>query len=71
MEALMNPVNSLGERNVFCPHYRTCLDFASKRRWESWDCDSCDYKSIKEPLKDLQLCIDDGNSFYSVGNLKI
>ena len=69
MEKLMNPVHSLGEKNIYCPHYRTCLDYAVKNSWDSWGCDSCDNKSIKEPLKDVQFWIDDGIPFYSLGKL--
>jgi hypothetical protein len=67
MELLVNPVHRLGEKNVFCPHYRGCLDYAVKSSWESWNCNGCDYKSIKEPLNNLRFPVDDGTPFYSMG----
>jgi len=30
------PVHAKGYRNVFCPHYRSCLDHASEKYWNYW-----------------------------------
>jgi hypothetical protein len=40
---------------------------AVKNIWDVWRCDSCDYKTIKEPLKNIKFWIDDGTPFYSLG----
>ena len=63
----INPIHSSGKKNIFCPHYRTCLNHAVKNTWDSWECDNCVYKSIKEPLKDIQILIHDDSPYYSVG----
>jgi len=39
-----NPVQRRGNRNVFCPLYRECLDDAIKGSWQDWDCDDCPHK---------------------------
>jgi len=39
-----NPVRRQGNRNVFCPLYRECLDDAIKGSWQDWDCDDCPHK---------------------------
>ena len=67
MGTLMNPVHKLGEKNIYCPHYRTCLDHAVKNSWDSWICDNCDYKSIKAPLTGIQYWQDDGTPYYVLG----
>ena len=42
------PIHRLGDRNIFCPYYRNCLDYAVKCSWTSWDCSQCPYRFIKQ-----------------------
>ncbi len=44
-----NPISAVKEktRNVFCPNYDECLDYAAKLNWLSWDCIDCRYKTKK------------------------
>jgi two-component system, cell cycle response regulator CpdR len=44
MNTERNPVWRRGNRNVFCPLYRECLDDAIKGSWPNWDCDDCPHK---------------------------
>jgi len=44
MNTERNPVQRRGNRNVFCPLYRECLDDAIKGSWQDWDCDDCPHK---------------------------
>ena len=67
METSINPVHSFGERNVFCPHYRLCLDHAVKKSWDSWMCDNCVNKLTKERLKNIQILKHDDSPYYSLG----
>lgn len=41
MKPRHNPVHKRGERNVFCPQYGDCLDYAVQRAWEYWGCSEC------------------------------
>jgi len=39
-----NPVFKKGDRNLFCPYYCECLDFAILKSWEFWACFDCKHK---------------------------
>jgi CheY-like chemotaxis protein len=39
-----NPVQRQGNRNVFCPLYKECLDDVIRGSWQDWDCDDCPHK---------------------------
>jgi hypothetical protein len=44
MNAKRHPVRKRGNRNIFCPFYRECLDDAIKGAWQDWDCEDCRHK---------------------------
>jgi CheY-like chemotaxis protein len=44
MNTERNPVRRQGNRNIFCPLYRECLDDVIKGSWQDWDCDDCPHK---------------------------
>lgn len=37
----------LKHRNLWCPFYDGCLDYAIDREWQSWSCSSCRYKNLE------------------------
>ena len=39
-----NPVLKKGDRNLFCPRYCECLDFAIMKSWDFWACFDCRHK---------------------------
>ncbi len=49
MEMKGNPQNRRGKRNIFCPLYNGCLDYAVQSSWNGWSCSRCSYKSVTEP----------------------
>jgi hypothetical protein len=61
-----NPVHNKGYRNVFCPHYRTCLDHASKHYWECWTCLDCRHKQEKNLPGEVMLSPNCADTYYSV-----
>jgi hypothetical protein len=61
-----NPVQIEGERNIFCPHYRDCLDHASKNYWEYWTCQDCAHKQETEPVTDVLVLSPHTDIYYSV-----
>ena len=67
MKPSINPVHRYGKKNIFCPHYETCLDHAVEQCWRSWKCDHCAYESIREPLKNVQFLTHDDSPYYSLG----
>ena len=68
MEPIINPNNSQGEKNIFCPHYRFCLDYAAHHRWESFDCSNCEYKELTEDVPMLMCSPHDPDVCYSLSN---
>jgi hypothetical protein len=48
-----NPVFKKGDRNLFCPHYCDCLDFAIFKSWDYWACFDCDHKKQALVLDDF------------------
>ena len=45
MEIKGHPIPRRGERNIFCPYYGDCLDYAVRTEWYAWNCSRCPYKS--------------------------
>jgi hypothetical protein len=66
MESKAKPTNSPGEKNIFCPHYHYCLDYAAKCSWNSWHCSNCVYKSTKIPLRISEFMDDNTLPYYSL-----
>jgi hypothetical protein len=44
MKTKRHPVRRQGNRNIFCPFYRECLDDAIRGSWHDWDCGDCRHK---------------------------
>lgn len=61
-----NPIEVKGERNVFCPHYRDCLNYASKNYWEYWACQDCPYNNETEVAADVLLSPGNADLYYSL-----
>jgi len=49
MEMKGNPQHRRGKRNIFCPLYNDCLDYAVQSTWTGWSCSRCPYKAVMEP----------------------
>jgi hypothetical protein len=47
MEQKPNPIYQRGERNIYCPFYNDCLDYAVNHFWRHWSCSQCPYRNIK------------------------
>jgi hypothetical protein len=41
MDQQANPIPKRGDRNLYCPFYSACLDYAVKYSWPSWNCSQC------------------------------
>jgi len=44
MNQVGKPLQRKGERNVFCPLYKGCLDHAVRESWPYWACGNCRHK---------------------------
>ncbi len=63
-----NPISVVKEkaRNIFCPNYGECLDYAAKLNWLSWDCVDCQFRCKKETGKSGPIRTYDNSQFYSL-----
>jgi hypothetical protein len=61
-----NPTQINGDRNLFCPYYRDCLDHAAQRHWETWACFNCHHKRITETCMEGPFSADDSFPYYSL-----
>ena len=60
------PIYRKGERNPFCPVYRSCLDEAVEKSWAYWDCSECAYRSCRDPNLDIQIRANDSMPYYDL-----
>ncbi len=61
-----NPIHEKGYRNVLCPDYRTCLDYAAKSNWQYWSCLDCWLKEKQNLVKDVCLSQGVDDAYYSL-----
>ena len=60
-----NPVHTKGDKNVFCPYYGNCLDYAVELQWEYWTCLHCQHKQKEIFVEDALVLTRDPDPFYS------
>jgi hypothetical protein len=65
MDQKANPIPTRGERNVCCPFYNGCLDYAVRGSWQTWNCCQCPHKLIRQAMtqweceiNNIDLCYD-------------
>jgi len=63
MEPKVNPIRKQGERNIYCPFYNECLDYAVKHFWQSWSCSECPHRSIQS-LTQCEYIINDADPYH-------
>ncbi|MEA1948814.1 MAG: hypothetical protein U9N83_16115 [Thermodesulfobacteriota bacterium] len=55
MDQNPNPIRNNGEKNIFCPYYKDCLNHTAKLHWQNWDCSECPHKLTQQPIKTDQM----------------
>ena len=65
MDPKANPIRKRGERNIYCPFYNDCLDYAIKRFWQFWNCTQCPNKEI-QAIAELEYGASDTNLYYDL-----
>jgi hypothetical protein len=67
MNTNCNPIRRLrGERNVFCTHYRGCLDHAIIKSWPSWDCTQCVFQTDQGDDPELSTVVNHTIAYYEL-----
>ena len=61
-----NPIHEKGYRNVLCPDYRSCLDYAAKSYWQYWSCLDCRLKEKQNLVIDVCLSQGVDDAYYSL-----
>ena len=61
-----NPVHTKGNRNVFCPFYKDCLNHAAKHYWGYWACLECRHKQKYNLVTEVLLSQRDDYPYYSI-----
>ena len=59
-----NPLNRLGRKNIHCPQYGDCLDYAADRYWDYWDCAECSHKATRQPFTDIECTTEEIDVFF-------
>ena len=59
MHETANPIRREGSKNIYCPHYEKCLDYAAARIWQFWDCRECPHRDARQPIVELRYTVDD------------
>jgi hypothetical protein len=67
MDQYPKPIRKKGEKNVFCPYYKDCLNHAAKLHWENWDCSECPHKLTIQHIKTDQAAV----GFYPYSELPL
>jgi hypothetical protein len=62
-----NPGRCGGKRNIFCPYYSVCLDFAVQEQWVSWGCKDCEHRFNESGRAELQSGREHAVVYYEVG----
>jgi len=63
MDAEANPMPKQGERNIYCPNYNDCLDYAIENSWRSWNCSRCPHRAM-QAITECEYHLTDPEPYY-------
>jgi hypothetical protein len=66
MNPKCNPVHKKGNRNVLCPYYIDCLDYAIEKSWAYWGCADCQHRLTQGAGAEIQLTVGDSIAYYDL-----
>ena len=66
MNPKCNPVYKKGNRNVLCPYYIDCLDYAIEKSWAYWGCADCQHRLTQEAGAEARLMVGDSIAYYDL-----
>ena len=59
-----NPVPKAAERNILCPFYGGCLDYAVSSSWQCWNCSACQHNKTQQAFPEEDYVISDLVTYY-------
>ena len=66
MDRKAKPIAKTGERNIYCPYYGGCLDYAVDHSWESWNCSVCGHKMANQSIREWEYEITEALAYYDL-----
>jgi hypothetical protein len=66
MKPQYNPVHKRAERNVFCPYYANCLDYAIEEAWEYWGCCDCSQRFNQAGRPEFRFTVSDETEYFDL-----
>ena len=66
MKPAHNPKHEKGDRNVYCPYYGDCLDYAIEVSWQYWNCSGCIERTNHAARPDFQFRSNDAIDFFDM-----
>ncbi len=66
MNPKCNPVHKKGNRNVHCPYYANCLDYAIEKSWDHFDCGDCLQRLNERARPEIRLTVSDPILHYDL-----
>ena len=66
MSPKCNPIHKKENRNVLCPYYGDCLDYAIEKSWAYWGCADCQHRLTQEAGVETWLTVGDSMTSYDL-----
>ena len=61
-----NPIPKHGNRNLYCSHYRDCLNQAVRLNWDSFACIECDHELTPGIEKNRSMPTGDTTPYFTL-----
>ena len=66
MDQEVKPKPKLGKRNIYCPYYCGCLDYAVNHAWESWNCSGCQHRMTRQAFSQRDYVMSNAVTYYEL-----
>lgn len=66
MKSKCNPAHKKADRNVFCPHYGDCLDYAIEKAWGYWGCKDCKQRFNEAARPEFRFTVNDAIEYFEL-----
>ncbi len=66
MQLHFNPQHEQGKKNIFCPYYGECLDYACKQHWGYWSCLNCVHRRKSKAVTTDLFAAQNYDPYYSL-----